>query len=141
MIYILAALFFYTAVILLGTYASRKTDPTLATAITNALSTIIPMIVVFTTMKRDVITNSKTGIIFAVLAGIGVAFFTMALNKAFATNKVAIVSPIVFGGAIFLSAFFSFFIFKEKITPVQGIGLDFLGIGLLIIIYAKMTDR
>lgn len=61
----------------------------------------------------------------------------MTLNKSYSVNKVAIVAPIVFGGAIFFSAILSSFIFKEKIGSVQGIGLAFLGIGLALIIYAR----
>jgi drug/metabolite transporter (DMT)-like permease len=63
----------------------------------------------------------------------------MALNKSFSLNKVGIVTPVVFGGAIFLSTILSYFIFKEKITGIQGLGLAFLAIGFILIIYAKAT--
>jgi hypothetical protein len=65
----------------------------------------------------------------------------MALNKSYALNKVAIVVPIVFGGAIFLSTILSGFIFKEKIGFLQGVGLGFLGIGLILIIYARAVAK
>ncbi len=64
----------------------------------------------------------------------------MALNRSYSVNKVAIVAPIVFGGAIFLSAILSNIFFKEKIGLLQGVGLGFLGIGLIIIIYARATQ-
>ena len=87
------------------------------------------------------IADGKLGIIYALIGGIAIALFTMALTKSFALNKVAIVSPIVFGGSIFLSAIISFFLFKEKISMYQGIGLAFLGVGILFILYARMTGK
>lgn len=141
MVYIISALILYTIAILLGTVAARKADTNLVTAIVNAISTIIPLIVVATYMKKDMFVKSKEGLIYAVLGGIAIAFFTMAMNKSFATNKVAIVSPVVFGGAIFLSSVLSYFLFKEKITPMQGIGLVVVLIGFLVIILAKLSGR
>ena len=38
----------------------------------------------------------------------------MTLNKSYSENKVAIVAPIVFGGAIFLSAILSSLFLKKK---------------------------
>jgi drug/metabolite transporter (DMT)-like permease len=54
---------------------------------------------------------------------------------------VALVSPIVFGGTIFLSAILSYFIFKEKVSPIQFSGLAILGVGLLLIIYSAATGK
>ncbi len=81
------------------------------------------------------------GIIYAVLGGLTVALFVMSLNKAFSVNKVAIVSPIVFGGAILLTTVASYFVFKEKVSLVQGIGLALLLVGLGLVIYARATGK
>ena len=77
----------------------------------------------------------------AILTGVAIALFTMALTRSYSQNKVAIVIPIVFGGAIFLSTIFSYLFFKEKITLFQGIGLILLLIGIIFIIYARVTGR
>src|SRR5438445_12999442 len=97
MLYIILALLLYTAAILIGTFASRITDSNLVTAIVNIVSTIIPTIVVFPILNRKLFENAKLGIVMAVVGGIIIALFTMALNKSFAVNKVEIVSQIVFG--------------------------------------------
>lgn len=76
----------------------------------------------------------------SILAGIAIALFGLALSKSYATNKVAIVVPIVFGGSIFLSAILSAILFDEKITILQLIGLLFLAIGLAFIIYARASN-
>ncbi len=77
----------------------------------------------------------------AIIGGILIAFFVMAINKAYVENKVAVVAPIVFGGSIFLSAILSFVFFKEKITSLQGLGLALLGVAILIITYARATGK
>ncbi|QQR63661.1 hypothetical protein IPH70_04125 [Candidatus Roizmanbacteria bacterium] len=56
-------------------------------------------------------------------------------------NKVAIVSPMVFGGAIFLSTILGYVIFKEQVSRFQAIGLFFLAVGLGFVIYARWTGR
>lgn len=132
---------FYTGAILLSTFASRAINSNLVSAIVNTVSAIIPIVVVAPMLGKKIFENGNMGIITAVLSGICVALFAMTLNKSFQLNKVAIVSPIVFGGAIFLSAILSYFIFKEKAASFQLTGLAFLGIGLLFIIYSAATGK
>ena len=141
MLYIILALLFYTAAIMLGTIASRNTNSNLVSAIMNVISAIIPIIVVFPIVNTKLLNSGKLGILIAILGGIAIAFFTLALNKSFQVNKVAIVSPIVFGGAIFLSAILSAIFFKEKVSTFQMFGLAFLGMGLITIIYAAVTGK
>jgi drug/metabolite transporter (DMT)-like permease len=142
MFYIFVALLFYTAAILLGAYASRRTDSTLVTTITNALAMIIPLATFgFLAAQQRIGTITKAGVLAAVACGIAIAIFAMALNKSFTTDKVAIVTPVVFGGAIILSTIFGFVLFKEKISPFQGIGLVLMTAGLVFVTYAKATGR
>lgn len=124
-----------------GTVASRKADTNLVSAVMNALSAIIPIAVIIPILNKKIFTNSKYGILMAIIAGIAIALFTMALNKSYSVNKVAIVAPIVFGGAIFLSAILSNIFFKEKIDFLQGVGLAFLGLGLILVIYARAIAK
>jgi len=48
-------------------------------------------------MSKKAIVDGKIGIFFAFLAGASIAFFVIAINKAYAINKVGIVAPMVFG--------------------------------------------
>ena len=141
MIYIIISLLLYTAAVILGTLASRNANTNLVSAITTSVSMLIPVATVIPILNTKTFQTSKMGIIYAVLGGIVIALFTMTLNKSFAVNKVAIVTPIVFGGAIFLSAILGYFIFNEKITRFQSIGLFLLAIGFSLIIYARWTGR
>ena len=143
MIYIFLALIFYTIAIMLGSLASRHLNTNLVAAITNIVAAVIPIAVAIQTLNKNLLenTNSKFGIMIAIIAGITLALFTMTLFKSYSENKVAIVAPIVFGGAIFLSAILSSFFYKEKVSGVQGIGLVFMAVALFLITYARVTGK
>jgi len=76
-----------------------------------------------------------------VASGICLALFVMALTKSYSLNKVGIVAPIVFGGAIVLSTLLSTLVFKEKISLIEGMGLAILTLGFGIIIYARVAAK
>ncbi len=141
MIYIILASISYTAAIILSTIAARSANTNLVAIVSNLVSVFIPLAIIAPLISKKFIIDSKYGIFMSFLAGLAVAFFTMSLLKSYSQNKVAVVVPMVFGGAIFLSAFVSYIVFKEKITLFQGIGLLLLGVGLFLIIYARVTGR
>ena len=139
MIYIFLALILYTIAILIGTLASRNLNSILLSGIVNSVSAILPLILAFPLLSKKTFVDFKFGVALAVCAGIVIALFTLALNKSFSLNKVAVVTPIVFGGAILLTSIFGSIIFKEKLSSIEIIGLAVLAVGLGIIIYAKVT--
>lgn len=132
----------YSVGILFGAAAARHSDTNVATAIINTMSTVLPLIVVaYAASKKTLVSSDKFGITMAILGGLGVGLFVMAINKAFSVNKVGIVTPMVFGGAVFLSTIASYFIFKEKISALQGVGLVLLATGFIVITYARATTK
>ncbi len=139
MFYLIAALLLYTVAILIFSIANKNLNSTLVTAIINSISAMIPIGIIFSAYDKKIFENAKFGIIISIIGGIVIGLYTLMLSKSFAANKVGIVTPIIFGGAIFLSTILSAIIFKEKISMLQGVGLGFLGIGFLIIIYVKAT--
>ena len=139
MLYLILATLLYTVALLLTTIATRNLNSGFVTAIINAISAVIPIGIVGLSANKKLFENAKLGIIMAILAGVAIALFTLMLNKSFSVNKVGIVTPIVYGGAIFLTSILGIYLFKEKITMLQGIGLTFIGIGLLIVIYVKAS--
>lgn len=141
MFYVFIALIFYTLGIILTAVATRHTDTNLVAAIANSMASIIPIIIVIPILNKQTLINGKYGIIMAVLSGICIAIFSITYNKSLSLNKVAIVNPVIFGGMIFLTAILSYILFKEKISFFQGIGLTLMGIGLLCIIYAKLSGK
>lgn len=141
MLYILIALIFYTAALMIGTVANRAINSTVVTAIINTLSAIIPIFLIAPHIDKRLFTDGKHGLIMAVLAGICIAIFSLAINKSFQVNKVALVSPIVFGGAIFLTAILGYIFFKEKLSILHISGLILMGVGLLTIIYSAVSGK
>lgn len=141
MIFIFIALVFYTIAILSGAAASRNVNTTVAAALTTFISAFIPIIVAVPLLNKRLFNNHRFGILMALLSGVAIAVFAITINKAFSVNKVGIVTPVVFGGTIFLSTIASFFLFKEKTSPAQTIGLVLVGVGLLVIVYARATAK
>lgn len=141
MIFIILAMLLYTAVIMLGAVASRNANTNLVTAISNTFSAFIPLAVSVHLLNKKELVSNKYGVYFAVLAGLTVGLFVMALNKSYSLNKVGIVAPIVFGGAIFLSTILSYFLFNEKVSLLQFIGLALLGLGFVLIIIAQLQAK
>lgn len=138
MLYIFVALVFYTLGILALTLASRKSDAVVVTAIGNIVASLIPITLMLFKFKVSEIFNNKQGVLFAGLSGVCIAIFGIAIARAYSSNNVGIVVPIVFGGSIFLSTVLSYFLFGEKVGTVQSIGLTFIFIGLLLVIYTRM---
>jgi drug/metabolite transporter (DMT)-like permease len=139
MLYIFVALGTYTAAVLIGTAASRALNPILLSGVVNSVSAVLPIILAYPLLSRSTFTESRYGIVLGIVAGILIAIFTIALNKSYAVNKVAIVSPIVFGGSIVLSSIIGSIIFKEHLARLEMIGLAVVSIGIALIIYAKVT--
>lgn len=141
MLFIIIAAVFYAIAILLLAVASRHLNTNLSVGIVNLVSALIPLAVAIPIMSRKTIADNKFGVMIAILGGACIAIFGMAMAKSYTLNKVAIVSPIVFGGAILLSTVLSYFFLKEKISGMQGIGLVVLLAGLAIIVYARATGK
>jgi uncharacterized membrane protein len=104
----------------------------------HTLAAIIPVALLAPSFsKLDTLFN-KQGLIFSLVAGVCIGIFGLAIGKAYTVNKVGIVVPIVFGGSIFLSTTLSYFLFGEKVGTVQSVGLTFIFVGLLLVIYTRM---
>lgn len=141
MLYIFLATIFYSASIIFITFASRILNTTLVAAIVNIVSAILPALVVIPVLNKVNIHDQKLALIAAIIGGILIALFGIALSKSYSLNKVAVVVPIVFGGSILISTILGSILFKEKVSLIQGLGLSLLGVALLIIIYARFTGK
>lgn len=132
---------FYTVALLFITAADRNLNIKLATAIINGLSALVPLIIAIPIISRKQLATQRFGIGMAVLGGLFIALFGLALGKSFSFNKVGIVTPVVFGGAIVLSTILSAVIFKEKLYRIETAGLAVMTVGILIVIYARAVAK
>lgn len=140
-IYILLSSALFTAVILIATTASRNANTNLVSLITEAASVIAPLILVAPSLAKKQVQGSKYGLWMAVLAGLFVGLYVLTFNKALSENKVGVVVPVIYGGGIFFSTVLSYFIYKEKVSIAEGIGLALVLAGLLVIIYARAVAK
>ncbi len=141
MLFIVLAMLLYTATIMLGTAASRNASTVLVSVIMTAVSAIVPLLISVPILQKKDFHGHRFGIIMAGLGGITIALFTLAINRSYEINKVGVVAPVVFGGAIVLSTLLGYFIFKEKISVVELVGLLItIAIGFGIIIYSRATS-
>jgi len=137
MIYIFLALITYSAAILMGAYANRHANISLVSLIVNIMSISVPLLL-FLTAKTGTKISTRAGIMAAIAGGLLISVFSLALGKSYEQNNVAIVGPIVFGGAIVITSILSYFLFKEKIVPLQGLGLLLVTIGLALVVYSRI---
>jgi multidrug transporter EmrE-like cation transporter len=141
MIWVILAMLLYASVMVVGAAGSRNAHAIVVATILGITSTIIPLILVIPDFHRKLGESNKFGMIMAAIEGVLVAFFSIALAKAFVSAKVGIVLPIVLGGAIFIATIASYFVYKEKVSLIQGAGLILLALGFIIVIYARATGK
>lgn len=141
MIWVISAMLLYASVMVVGAAGSRNAHAVVIATILGFTSTIIPLLLMIPDFHKKIAESNKFGVAMAALEGVLVAFFSIALAKAFVSTKVGIVLPIVLGGAILIATVASYFLYKEKISALQGIGLVVLLTGFLIVIYARATGK
>jgi drug/metabolite transporter (DMT)-like permease len=139
MIYLLIAMFLFTAASLLGAAASRRFDPSFISAIINIVAVFPPVILSAALFSKKTLDTQKPAIFMAICAGILIGFFAMTIGKSYTVNKVGVVVPVIYGGTILLTTVLSYFIFKESLRPLELSGLFFVLIGISVLIYARAT--
>lgn len=137
MIWLLLAMIFSATIIMFGALASRNADSGVVAAIIGTVSAIVPVLLLLPELGKRTIQTNKLGITMSILTGVAVAFYSIAVAKSYAANKVAVVIPIVFGGAIVLSTLASYLFFKEKVGWMQGCGLLLIVAGFCVVIFAR----
>ncbi len=137
MIYLILALLLFTALNLIAASAARNANTNLVALLSSVGALVIPFIALLPALGKPTAHSQKFGIWMALLAGLLVGAYAMAVNKSFTQNKIAIITPVIFGGTIFLMTTLSYFLFKEKVSLVEGLGLSLVLVGIVVIIYAR----
>lgn len=138
--YIFLATIFYSAFQLFVSRTAGKIDATLPGVIGNTVAVLIPLGVFFYLQfikRAELLTTTKSGVTFSILAGVAVAIYGIFLVKAFERAETAVVIPIVFGGSILLSTLISWIFFKETASTQSVIGTLLVVGGILLISFAK----
>lgn len=135
--YLILALLLFTALNLAGAVASRNANTNLVALVSQLASFVIPAIVILPALAKQNIQSQRFGLLMAVATGLLVGAYAVVVSKAFTQTKIAVITPVIFGGAILLTTIWSYLVFKEKISPVEGIGLACVLVGIVVIIYAR----
>lgn len=137
MIYLILATLLLTILTIFAASASRNLNTNIVTAIVHTSAVFVPLMVALPAIVKKEYTNHKFGIMMAIAAGISVGLYGLAINKAFTVNKLGVVTPAVFGGAILLTTLAGYFLFKEKLNNIELLGLVFVLAGFCLIAYAR----
>lgn len=120
--------------------AGGKIDGGLVPIIVNVVAVIVPLIVLASKLanKGHLLPTQRSGLIFAALAGFGIAIFAIAFHKIFQYGgNLSYISPVIFGGAIGMSAVMSLIFLKESITFYHAAGIFMIVAGMVLIAVAK----
>lgn len=129
----------YTAFGLFTSKAGGKLNDNLVAAISNGLGVILPLTVYYIYKHKQNVAPTKEGIIYALLAGVCIAAFSVLLINLFAkAENVSFIMPVIYGGTIVLGSLVGLLFFKEHASPIAIIGLSLVTIGIGFIVYARL---
>jgi bacterial/archaeal transporter family protein len=141
LILIIIATVTYTLFDVFASRAGNLIDSNLSATIFNGIGVIIPLIIyVFYKVVNGskLIATTSSGIIYSILAGVSIAAFSVVLIKIFEKGGLAYVVPLIYGGAIALTALIGWVFYKESISLLQAIGIVTILAGVVIVIVSKL---
>lgn len=121
--------------------AGGKIDANLGAVIINGLGTVLPLLAVglfWLARKNEVVVN-REGLGFSLLAGVAIALFSVLIMKIFASgSQLSYVIPVVYGGAIVLTAVIGLVWWKEAVNNLQLLGLAITLVGIAIVVISRI---
>ena len=135
MIYALGSAVFASLTSILGKIGIENIDSTLGTSIRTIVVLIMAWIVVFVTKKQNTIKYiDKSSWIFLFLSGIATGASWLCYYRALQTGPASVVVPID-KLSILVTIAFSYIVFKEKLNKKSALGLLFIVIGTLSLLF------
>lgn len=141
MFYLVASSLILTAAVLIITSAARHAHIVLVALTVNIMTVVVPLLLLLNKHDRKQLDGQKYGLLMAALGGLLVGFYALTYNKALSQTKVGIVTPLVYGGVIFLTTVCSYFMYREKLTAAECMGSALVLAGIVVIVYARATAR
>lgn len=127
---------FYALFEVFAGLAGGKINDWLAAVLYNGIGTLIPLIVYLSATGKG--KTTIRGIFFAALAGVAIMLFSVLLARLF--NKggnLSYVIPTIYGASIILSSLFGYFVLREKVNLLHGVGLAVIAAGITMVVIAK----
>ncbi|MCL4406011.1 MAG: EamA family transporter [Patescibacteria group bacterium] len=123
--------------------ASNAIDPNLSSVIFNGLGMLIPLgIYAFYKFVKGAkfIGTTGAGVTYSVLAGVAIAVFSIFLIKIFEKGGLSYVVPLIYGGAIALTALVGWAVYKESVSLSQTIGIIIILAGVAVVVISKLNS-
>jgi uncharacterized membrane protein len=132
---IIAAVAYAGAIVAFGR-GPQFVNTNLFGSVVNFLGALVPLslFVLAMSAQKSLGSEPRKGLIYALLGGLAIAVFTIALTKIFSTGQnVSFVTPLVYGGAVLIASLVGIFVFKEQpnLFAVMGLVLIVVGIGAI----------
>ena len=135
LIYALGSAIFASLTSILGKIGIENIDSTLGTSIRTIIVLIMAWIVVFVTKKQNTIKDiDKSSWVFLFLSGIATGASWLCYYRALQTGPASVVVPID-KLSILVTIAFSYIVFKEKLNKKSALGLLFIVIGTLSLLF------
>jgi len=114
---------------------------TLVAVIGNGIGMTLPLIAYYALQAKKHAEMTKEGWIYALLAGVAIAGFSMLMTYIFSrAENVSFVMPVIYGGTIVLTTVLGVFLFKEQLTPVSLAGIIIVAIGVGLVTYSRLYN-
>ncbi len=126
----------YAAFGIFASQAGGRVDAKLSAGILNGIGAILPLAIwqIQRMTRGSLIASRPSGLVFSVLAGIAVGVFSIMLVTLYARGgELSLVFPVIYGGAIALTAVIGWVALGDAFTwtRLAGVVVIVLGIGLL----------
>lgn len=139
-ILIVLATIFYTLYDAFASRASSGIDPNISSVIFNGLGAIVPLLIYsFVRLrKHPIVSTTKEGIVYSILAGVAIAIFSVLFVKIFQKGNLSYVVPLIYGGTIVLASIIGIVLFHDKVSTLQLAGLGVISVGVVMVVLAKL---
>lgn len=140
------AILFYTAFQVFAKLTGGKIASNLMPIVVNLVAVIIQLAIygyLREVKHQELLHTRPSGLLFAALAGLGIAGFTIFFATLFQKGApISYISPIIFGASILLSSLIGIILLHEKVSMLQVVGsiLIVAGLGLVAVSKLKLTS-
>jgi drug/metabolite transporter (DMT)-like permease len=130
----------YSALLILSSRASGRIDPYWSSMVFGVASIVTPLALwlLGRMQHKPVLPTTASGLAYSIVAGAVAGIFTALLVKIFEKGAVSFAPPVIYGGAMVLTAVVGWLFFKEAVTALQATGIIVTAIGVALIVYAKL---
>lgn len=140
LILLILAILSYVVFITCVSRAAGRIDDGLSGFIYNGLGALVPL-AIFIGMKiahsKGMLVNTKSGVIYSVVAGVALGVFTILLMRIFQRGSLGYVMPIIYGSAILLSSMLGWLWFNSSINALQVTGIMLVVVGIVLVGLSK----